>query len=222
MTDEQIGLFDALFTQRAIRSFKHEAVPRETIAKIIEAATKAPSGGNSQPWAFIVVDNREKIVELGKVARTLFAGMYENALKNQQPGDPPPLPRLKLMVEDFDNIPVLVYPCAVRPPGRSGGPGMQASIYPAVQNLLLAARGLGVGAAFTTMTLGNMDKVRELLDLPENVEPLAMVPIGFPDKEHYGKTTRRPWQEVTHFNGWEGDKGNSVVPTHRMDADPKP
>ena len=216
MAEVEIGLFKAMSTQRAIRSYKREPVPREIVSKIIEMATKAPSGGNSQPWAFVVVDDRQKIIELAALAREQFDAMYANAMKNYQPGDPPPLPRLKLMVEDFENIPVLVYPCVVKPARNPSGQGMQSSVYPAVQNLLLAARGYGVGAAFTGMTLSHMDKVRELLSLPENVEPLAMVPMGYPDKEHYGKTTRRPWQEVTHFNGWEGDKGYSVVPTHRM------
>jgi nitroreductase len=221
MSEGEIGLFEALYTQRAIRSYKHEPVPRDVIARIIEAATKAPSGGNSQPWAFIVVDDREKIVELAKLAREQFDRMYENAMRNYQPGDPPPLPRLKLMVEDFENIPALVYPCVVRPERNPSGQGMESSIYPAVQNMLLAARGLGVGAAFTTMTLAHMDEVKRTLNLPENVQPLAMVPMGYPDKERYGKTTRRPWQEVTHFNGWEGDKGNSAVPTHRMSPEPQ-
>jgi nitroreductase len=221
MSEGEIGLFEALYTQRAIRSYKHEPVPRDVIARIIEAATKAPSGGNSQPWAFIVVDDREKIVELAKLAREQFDRMYENAMRNYQPGDPPPLPRLKLMVEDFENIPALVCPCVVRPERNPSGQGMESSIYPAVQNMLLAARGLGVGAAFTTMTLAHMDEVKRTLNLPENVQPLAMVPMGYPDKERYGKTTRRPWQEVTHFNGWEGDKGNSAVPTHRMSPEPQ-
>jgi nitroreductase len=216
MAEAEISLFQALSTQRAIRSFKHEPVPRELISKAIEYATKAPSGGNSQPWAFIVVDDRETIRKLAAIARGQFDAMYANAMKNVQPGDPPPLPRLKLMVEDFENIPAIVYPCLVKPARNPSGAGMHSSIYPAVQNLLLAARGLGVGAAFTTMTLSNLDDVRALLGLPENIEPLVMVPMGFPDKEHYGKTTRRPWQEVTHFNHWEGDKGNSAVPTHRM------
>lgn len=221
MAEQEIGLFEALYTQRAIRSYKHEPVPRDVIAKIIEAGTKAPSGGNSQPWAFVVVDDRDKIAELAQIAREQFDGMYANAMKNYQAGDPPPLPRLKLMVEDFENIPVLVYPCLVRPSRNPSGQGMQSSVYPAVQNLLLAARGMGVGAAFTTMTLSHMDRLREVLSLPENVEPLVMVPMGYPDKERYGKTTRRPWQEVTHFNGWEGDKGYSVVPTHRMSPEPE-
>ncbi|MGE0056642.1 MAG: nitroreductase family protein [Dehalococcoidia bacterium] len=220
MPEGDISLFDALSTQRAIRSYKHEPVPRDVLAKIIEYATKAPSGGNSQPWAFIVVDDREKIRALGDIARVQFAAMYENAMKNVQPGDPPPLPRLKLMVEDFDNIPAIVYPCLVKPERNPTGAGMHSSIYPAVQNLLLAARGFGVGAAFTTMTLNDLPKVREILSLPENIEPLVMVPMGYPDKERYGKTTRRPWQEVTHFNSWEGDKGNSSVPTHRMSHGP--
>jgi nitroreductase len=221
MPEGDIGLFEALYTQRAIRSFKHEPVPRDVISRIIEAATKAPSGGNSQPWAFVVVDEREKIVELAKLGREQFDRMFENAMRNYQPGDPPPLPRLKLMVEDFENIPVLVYPCVVKPERNPTGQGMESSIYPAVQNMLLAARGLGVGAAFTTMTLAHMDEVKRILDLPENVQPLAMVPMGYPDRERYGKTTRRPWQEVTHFNGWEGDKAYSVVPTHRMSPEPQ-
>ncbi|MGE0687705.1 MAG: nitroreductase family protein, partial [Dehalococcoidia bacterium] len=123
MPEGDISLFDALSTQRAIRSYKHEPVPRDVLAKIIEYATKAPSGGNSQPWAFIVVDDREKIRALGDIARVQFAAMYENAMKNVQPGDPPPLPRLKLMVEDFDNIPAIVYPCLVKPERNPTGAG---------------------------------------------------------------------------------------------------
>lgn len=216
MPEPEIGLFEAMRSQRAIRSFTRQPIERETIGRIVEAATRAPSGGNSQPWAFIVVDDRELISKLAEVAREQFAGMMANALSHMQPGDPPPMPRLKLMVEDFENIPVLVYACAVRPSESASVQAMGSSIYPAVQNLLLAARGLGVGAAFTTMTLQYMDRVRSLLDLPANVEPLVMVPMGYPDKERYGKTSRRPWQEVTHFNGWEGDKGNTAAVTHRM------
>ena len=216
MPEPEIGLFEAMSTQRAIRSFTRQPVPRELLSRLIEYAMRAPSGGNSQPWAFVVVDDRQKIEALAAIARVQFEAMYENAMRNHQPGDPPPLPRLKVMVENFKNIPAIIYPCLVKPERNPTGLGMQSSLYPAVQNLLLAARGLGLGAAFTTMTLSNLDKVKELLNLPENVEPLVMVPVGYPDKERYGKTTRRPWQEVTHFNGWEGDKGNSAVPTHRM------
>lgn len=216
MPQSEIGLFEALYTQRAIRSFKDQPVPREVITKIIEAATKAPSGGNSQPWAFIAVDDREMIARLAKLAQAQFARMYEGALKRAQPGDPPPFPRLKPLVENFANIPVLVYACMVRPAGQPAtGPGPLTSVVPAVQNLLLAARGLGIGAAFTGMTLGSMDEVRAILKLPENIEPIAMIPMGYPDKERYGKTTRRPVAEVLHWNGWEGVKENSATLTHR-------
>jgi len=215
MSENQIGLFDAIYTQRAIRSFKSDPVPREDILKIIEAGTKAPSGGNSQPWAFIVVQDRAKLDQMAVYARNGFQGMWEAAKARQQPGDPEPFPRLKPMIESFEQIPCLIIACLVNPPGKTGG-GNGGSIFPAVQNLLLAARGLGLGAALTAGWAGrNGDDIRKLLSIPENVEPVAYIPLGYPDKERYGKTTRRPVDEVTHWDGWEGEKANSATLAHR-------
>lgn len=215
MPDPNINLFDAIYTQRAIRSFKPDPVSRDDIVKIIESATKAPSGGNSQPWAFIVVQDRDKLDKMAEYARNGFQAMYENAKARQQPGDPEPYPRLKPMIESFEQIPCLIIACMVNPPGRTGA-GNGGSIFPAVQNLLLAARGLGLGAALTAGWAGrNTADIRELLSIPDNVEPVAYVPLGHPDKERYSKTTRRPWSEVTHWDGWEGEKEKSAQVAHR-------
>ena len=89
---DQIGLFDAIYTQRAIRSFKTDPIPHDDIVKIIEAATKAPSGANSQPWAFVVVQDKAKIAKMAEYAKEGFEGMRQNALARIQPGDPPPFP----------------------------------------------------------------------------------------------------------------------------------
>ena len=205
MADSEIGLFEAIYTQRAIRSFKSDPVPEETLRKVIEAATKAPSGGNSQPWAFIVVQDRKTVSAIAEYAKPGFAQMYERALARAKPGDPPPFPRLKPLVDNFEQVPAIVFPCLVRPPGSTGGGGgtmAGASIYPAVQNLLLAARGLGLGAAITGLAMGNQDDVKKLLDVPENVDLVALIPMGFPDTERYGKTTRKPVNEVLHWEGW--------------------
>lgn len=216
MTEATMDLFDAIYTQRAIRSFKSDPVPRAAITKLIEAATKAPSAGNSQPWAFVVVDDRETIGKLASLARKQFDRNYEAALGRMKPGDPLPFPRLKPMIENFANIPALIYPCMVRPAGQPAtDPGPLTSVIPAVQNILLAARGLGLGAAFTGQTLRDMNAVREILGLPESIEPVAMIPLGYPDKERYGRITRRPVGEVLHWNKWEGDKTNTAAPTHR-------
>lgn len=112
-----------------------------------------------------------------------------------------PFPRLKPMVERLNEVPVFVFPCHVRQEGAPPAPGGQ-SIYPATQNMLLAARGLGIGAVLTNLALGYADKIKELLGVPDNVDLMATIPLGYPDREHYGSTTRRPVSEVTHWDHW--------------------
>ena len=103
-------------------------------------------------------------------------------------------------------VPVMLFVCIKGPPSR--GPGASArygSIYPAVQNLLLAARGLGLGASLTTLHKGHEDDVKALLNIPENVETVALIPIGYP-KGKYGPTTRRPIDDFTHYERWDSSK----------------
>ncbi len=206
-----IGLFEAIYSQRAIRSFKPDPVPDELIEKVVEAATKAPSGGNSQPWAFIVVRDTETRAELASIARRTFDGMYQAALGRAQPGDPPPFPKLKVMVDHLDDIPVWIAVCSTMP-----GPGAYGSIFPAVQNLLLAARGLGLGAVLTGLLGGpSVEATKKALAIPEDVEPVAFIPLGYPDKERYGPTTRRPLSEVLHWERWEDGKENTAKRPYR-------
>ncbi len=203
MAEQEIGLFEAMYSQRAIRSLKTDPVPREVLHKIIEAATKAPSGGNRQPWAFIAIQDRGVIEKIAEHAKAGFAVMYERALARMKPGDPMPLPRLKPLAENFEKVPAIVIPCYVGAPGSTDGAAAGASsIYPAVQNMLLAARGLGIGAVLTNLALSHEAEVKELLGVPEHVSLMAVVPMGYPDKEHYGSTTRRPLSEVAHWDRW--------------------
>lgn len=216
MGDASIDLFEAIYTQRAIRSYKPDTVPEELLVKIVEAGTKAPSGGNVQPWAFVVVRERSTLDELGAIARDGFAGMYERALSLMQPGDPLPMPRAKRMIESYETIPVVIVACLERQ-GPKGKGVNEGSVFPAVQNMLLAARGLGLGAALTGGFVGTrMADVKALLGLPENVDPIAFVPIGYPDRERYGPTTRRPVEEVLHWDRWEPGKANTARPAHRL------
>lgn len=213
----EIGLFEAIYTQRAIRSFKPDPVPRELIERIVEAATKAPSGGNSQPWGFVVVQDRAMLDQLAVYAREGFEAMYQAGLARMKPGDPLPFPRLKKMIEAFEVIPAFVIVCAVSPAG--GGAANLGSVYPAVQNLLLAARGVGLGAALTSgWAAGNMHHIKAMLDLPANVEPVAFIPLGYPDQERYGPTTRRPLSEVIHWDRWT-DQPNTAKMSHRITDD---
>ena len=211
MADGQIGLFDAIYSQRAVRSLRPDPVPEEHLTRIIEAATKAPSGGNSQPWAFVGINEREMIGKLAVFVQDAFAPMYDSALANANPNDPPPYGRLKWLVDAFDQVPAVILACYVGREGVERHPreGL-SSVYPAVQNLLLAARGLGLGATLTGLAINHANgkykgDVKALLGIPEHVEPLVLIPIGYPDKERYGSTTRKPVAEVTHWNSW-GDQ----------------
>jgi len=216
MSDDEIGLFEAMFTQRAIRSFKPDPIPREVLEKIVFAATKAPSGGNHQPWAFVVVQDKAARATMAEYAREGFRWMYDNAVKRMQPGDALPFPRLKPMIEGFETIPAIIVVCGVSTPGQQAdATQLSGSIFPAVQNLLLAARGLGVGAALTSgWAIPRMADMKTLLGLPDHVMPLAFIPLGYPDKERYGPTTRRPLDEVMHWDTYS-DGANTAVAAHR-------
>lgn len=197
---EEIGLFEAMHTQRAIRYFKPDPVPKEAIDKILEAASKAPSGTNRQMWHFIVVQDDELRGKLADIYRR--AG--RNALPNLQwlqDVNPRILRSATHLVEHLDDAPVLLLACIEH--GGSTNLVTGSSIYPAVQNILLSARGLGLGSVLTTFHKQYEDEVREIFGIPENVETAALLPIGYPaDGVRYGPTRRKPMEEVTHWDGW--------------------
>jgi nitroreductase len=140
-------------------------------------------------------------------------------LSRQQPGDAPPMPNLKAMIDEIDNIPAWIVVCSV-PPSKVAGEPPLMSLFPAIQNLLLAARGLGLGAVLTMLLGGpQLPKTKELLGLPDYVEPVAFIPIGFPaDGVRYGPTTRRPVEEVVHWGRWDDDRGNTAKVAYRPPA----
>ena len=199
MTDE-IGLFEAMSTQRAIRYFKSDPVPIEALDQILEAASKAPSGTNRQMWHFIVVQDADLRAKLSDIYRR--AG--RNALPNLQwlqEANPRILRSATHLIEHMDEAPVILLACIEH--GGSTNLTTGSSIYPAVQNILLAARGLGLGSVLTTFHKQYEDEVREILDIPDYVETAALLPIGYPaDGVRYGPTRRKPIEEVTHWDGW--------------------
>lgn len=197
---DKIGLFEAMRTQRAIRYFKSDPVPKEALDKILEAASKAPSGTNRQMWHFVIVQDDGLRAKLADIYRR--AG--RNALPNLQwlqDVNPRILRSATHLVEHLDDAPVHLLACIEH--GGSTNLTTGSSIYPAVQNILLAARGLGLGSVLTTFHKQYEDEVREILGIPDNVETAALLPIGYPaDGVRYGPTRRKPMEEVTHWDGW--------------------
>ena len=198
-------LFEAIHTQRAIRRYTADPVPPELVDRVLEAAVRAPSGGNQQPWAFVVITEpglKRRIAVLYRQSWEEVYGPRERAatLSKQVHGS------ASYLAEHMAEAPVLVLAC-IRHDGSPGSLVRGASIYPAVQNLMLAARALGLGTALTTLHKRYESEVKEALGIPDNVETAALIPMGYPaEPEHFGGSRRVPAAEVTHREQW-GRKG---------------
>ena len=202
MTD-QIGFFDAIYTQRAIRHLKPDPVPRETIERLIEAGTKAPSGGNSQGWKFIVITDPETKSAIADY----YLQAWEMAYGNQNPSPPNIQSHVRssadYLARNMADMPVLLMAC-IHHDGSPSTITRGSSIYPAVQNILLAARALGLGSAITTLHKRYEKEIKDLLGIPDNVETAALLPIGFIQEGYkYGPTRRAPVSEVTYWEKWD-------------------
>jgi nitroreductase len=194
-------LEDAMRTQRAIRRLKNDPVDDALLQRLIELALKAPTGSNAQNWEFIVVRDRAVKEKLGRQNMRVFrfyGGLGRRVAKND-PKMLKVLDAVQWQADHFADIPVIVVAC-LKGGARLGFPPMlpssyYGSIYPSVQNLLLAARAAGLGAALITLPLWSTFAARRILGCPWSVQPCAVIPLGWPLGK-YGPTTRRPVGEV--------------------------
>lgn len=196
----EMSLFEAIHSQRAIRHFSTEPVPDEAINTILEAAIRAPSGGNSQPWHFIVIRDAETKRRLGELYLDAWKAAVEPALRQQQAfrsgGD---------LGQRMASIPVVILVCANEGPRVSGQVSVTqgSSIYPAVQNLMLAARALGLGTVLTTLHTLHERDIKEFLGIPDHVETAALIPIGYPaEGERFGGSKRKALEKVVSYDRW--------------------
>jgi len=187
-------LFDVFTRQRACRSFATTDVTDDEIARVLAAATFAPSAENRQPWEFVVVRDEARRAAIGELTRRA----WETTGRAFSEGRLPPA-----LLADVDRgasggiaaAPVNVVVCA--DVARSLEQTVASSIFPAVQNLLLAATALGLGSALTTITTGHRHELQEILGLPDHVKPVAVVPLGHPARR-LGPPRREPFAAHTH------------------------
>lgn len=177
------SLEELLVRQRAIRRFTTEPVPDELVERILDSATHAPSARNIQPWRFIVVRDAVAKARLGAIFDELGGQLYGANAPDRTP---------------WTEVPLLVVVCSEYAFGQteSGIAALGASIYPAVQNLLLAAQAAGLGAVLTTRWKARETEVRPVLGLPDNMAVHAIIPMGWPDRR-YGRNHRTPSAEFT-------------------------
>jgi nitroreductase len=197
-------LEEAMRTQRALRRLRPDPVDDALVLRLIELALKAPTSRNAQHWEFVLVKDRAVKARLARLYRMAW-GLYNRLGRGLAAGDARmrrQLDAVHWQVAHFEEVPVLVVAClrGVRPWWPSVlVTSYYGSIYPSVQNLLLAARAAGLGAALITLPLWSPWRVRRVLGLPWRVTPCAIVPLGWP-MGRYGPTTRRPVGAVVHLD----------------------
>ncbi len=210
MAADTVGLLEGLASTRAIRRYLDEPIPAGVLRDILFAATRAPSGSNRQPFRFVVLENsaraRAAKAIIGESARSFWAEKRANDQYDKGSGADPDSPKSRMArtmqhyVDNFDNVPCLILPCLVR--YRAPTPSEGASVYPAVQNLLLAARGLGYGGVITGFHGAVEAELKELLEIPEEVFITCTVTLGKPAGQH-GPVRRRPMAELVFGDQWE-------------------
>src|SRR6202035_4683190 len=213
----EMGVYETMRPLRAVRRLKPDPIPDDVLHRVLEAATWAPTGGNRQPWRIIAVKDREKKNRLGSwysEVWTTFSKMYRSSI----PADMPEDARKRMLgtiaagdylANHFGETPVVAIFCfdpkqmAItdakqnRPSVVGGG-----SVYPSVENLLIACRAEGLGCVLTTLLCEKEPLVKELLAIPEGWGTAAAIPIGYPVGRGHGPLTRRPVGELAYLDSW--------------------
>jgi nitroreductase len=200
-----MDFFETVTTQRAIRRLEPDPIPDAVLRQIMDATICAPSGGNRQGWSFLVIRDAVKRTRLGELYCEAWGELMKVPYYRGAAAAPPDSPEGRMLAsarhlsEHLGEAPVLVLACIATDGRATITTG--ASIYPAVQNLMLAARALGVGSCLTTIHKYRDPQVKELLGIPADVETAALIPLGYPLGK-FGRPPRRPLAEVAHADHW--------------------
>jgi nitroreductase len=207
--DGDVSLYEGLVSTRAIRRYTDEPVPDNVLRDILFAATRAPSGSNRQPFRFIVLTSGPVAEEakrlIGTGARRFWEEKRVNDGYDSGSGAQEDSPKARMArtmqryVDTYESVPVVILPCFVRYRHTSYSDG--ASVYPACQNLLLAARALGYGGVMTSWQFAVDAELRTLLHIPDEVEIMATITLGRPEGQH-GPVRRRPLPELVFGERW--------------------
>jgi len=201
-----LSLHEAMYTLRAMRRLKPDPVSPDDLRYLVHAATMAPTATNAQPWAFLIVTDsatRSAVAEVYReIGRRLIrddalassklseraARVYRNAM---------------VLVEGMAEVPaqIVVATRGRHPIDATQASAFYGSIYPAVQNLMLAARSRGLGTTLTTLHKAREHDIKAILGIPHDYETIALIPVGYP-RGRWGRPLRRPSREVTHWNHW--------------------
>ncbi len=203
MEQPTIGLFEALYTSRALRRLKPDPIPDEVLFQLLDVAIRAPTGQIAQDWRFVVMTDPAMKQRLQTWSEEGWKKYQARYVENPALIDAlPRTQRLSLrsvehLVYHLADAPVILMVCGMR--GRHSTPG--GSIFPAVQNLLLAARALGLGGSIFNLPLSHVDELMEMLGIPDNNEIFCLIPLGYTTDET-GPVRRKPVRKVVSWERW--------------------
>ena len=190
---------ETLFTQRAIRRLdSNRSISDEKIKIILDAASKAPNGGNEQPARYLVIRDRDTIAEFGKLYFEAWWAKRRDAYGWKGKEDIPDgsvyrMPAL--LADEMVNAPLVILVFS-KPSGAAA-----SSTFPGVQNLLLAARAMGIGSVLTTLHPEVMARVHSMFNVPEEMVFHCCIPLGYP-RGNFGPTNRLPTSDTTYWDKW--------------------
>ncbi len=214
-TDFDLAQSDRLLTTtRAVRKRLdlQRPVPRQVVLDCLRIATQAPTGGNSQPWRWLVLDEPEVRAGLAEIYRRGFepymAAQQTALVANGNDPDHPIVTSSRYLADHLHEVPVLVVPCFLgrlpEPASTAEVAGVLGSLLPAVWSFMLALRSRRVGAALTTMHLAFEREVGEVLKIPDTVTQVGLLPVAYYTGETFRPAKRRPVEQVTYWNEWRG------------------
>lgn len=201
-----MDVFEAMETCRAIRRLKPDPLPEEDLRRLVFAATRASNPGNSQGWVFVVLRDPEAKARIGAALRERMGPVIGQMTATETDASALRMyAGVQHLLDHYEQVPAWVFVCGrlVYPPQAPSRRMLLASVYPAAQNLVVAARALGYGTTFTTFHETVEPVVRETLALPGDVELGVAIAVGRPDAP-FGPVRRRPLDEVLHWDRWGG------------------
>lgn len=202
----ELSLVEAIYSLRAMRRLSPEPVSEQDLRFLVDAATQAPNASNGQNWAFVVVTDAEQRRRLGEIYREVGRAVIRDQVlaSGKLPADTERVYRnAMVLVENMGSVPALIVVAARghHPADAVQGAAWYGSLFPAVQNLMLAARSRGLGTTLTTLHKLREADVKAALGMPDDWETVALIPVGHP-RGRFGPVLRSPSQQVTHWDRW--------------------
>ncbi len=196
-----MNVIEAMETCTAMRYLKEDPVPREVLTKLVYAATRASSPGNTQGWEFVVIDDAAAKCEIGAAVHAGMAPIFANLPANAAGTEARMYKGAAYLAENFAKVPAWILGCGRKlyPPDAPSDLFLHSALYPAAQNMVVAARSLNIGTCFTTFQMVAEAAIRKVCKVPSDVHLCALVAVGYPARD-FKPVKRKPLEEVLHWN----------------------